>query len=376
MEPLPRGASRIPEEERVTTIARVAALAGVGVGTVSRVLNDSGAVSASTRRRVEEAIDALGYEPSAAARALSTGRTMSIGVVAPFLTQPSVVERLRGVARRVSEADYRLLLMDVERPDRLYDSVGTFAVNGRVDGLLVVSLALPEGFRPGSVPIVLIDRQSDALPGVHIDDEAGGRLATEHLLELGHTRIAFIGDTEENPYGFDSSRRRRRGYEAALRDAGLPVDRPLVRTGPHGRDSARTMALDLLRAAAPPTAIFAASDNQAIGVLQAAEAVSVCVPDRLSVVGFDDLEVARYADLTTVAQPLEESGARGVDLLLDALAGETPRSEQLDCELVVRGTTARAGSEKAGERAGKPRVRTPLLNGMMRSSRNTGGGSR
>ena len=92
--------------------------------------------------------------------------------------------------------------------------------------------------------------------------------------------------------------------------------------------------------------------------------------------GFDDLEVARYAHLTTVAQPLEESGARGVDLLLDALAGGSPRSEQLDCELVVRGTTARTGPEKANEREGKPRVRTPLLNGMMRTSRNTGGGSR
>jgi LacI family transcriptional regulator len=360
----------------VTTIARVAALAGVGVGTVSRVLNDSGAVSPSTRRRVEEAIDALGYEPSAAARALSTGRTMSIGVVAPFLTQPSVVERLRGVARRVADAGYRLLLLDVERPDALPDMVGSFAVNGRVDGLLVISLALPEGFHPSSVPIVLVDRQSSVLPSVHIDDEPGGRLATEHLLELGHTRIAFVGDDEENPYGFVSSARRRHGYEAALRDAGLTPDPAFVRTAPHGRDAARAMARELLSSAAPPTAIFAASDDQALGVLEAAEAASVSVPDRLSVVGFDDLEVARYARLTTVAQPLEASGARGVDLLLEALAGGAPRSEQLDCELIVRGTTARTGSEKASERAGKPQVRTPLLNGMMRTSRNTGGGSR
>ena len=360
----------------MTTIARVAALAGVGVGTVSRVLNDSGAVSPATRRRVEEAIDALGYEPSAAARALSTGRTMSIGVVAPFLTQPSVVERLRGVARRVADADYRLVLLDVERPDRIYDSVGSFAVNGRVDGLLVVSLALPDGFRPGSVPIVLVDRQSDHLPGVHIDDEAGGRLATEHLLELGHTRIGFVGDLEENPYGFDSSALRRRGYDAALRDAGVTADPALVRTAPYGRDAARAMARELLESAAPPTAIFAASDDQALGVLEAAEAASVSVPDHLSVVGFDDLEVARYANLTTVAQPLELSGARGVDLLLDALAGGTPRSEQLNCELVVRGTTAPTGPEMANEHAGKPHVRTPLLNGMMRTSRNTGGGSR
>jgi LacI family transcriptional regulator, galactose operon repressor len=360
----------------VTTIARVAALAGVGVGTVSRVLNDSGAVSAATRRRVEEAIDALGYEPSAAARALSTGRTMSIGVVAPFLTQPSVVERLRGVARRVADADYRLLLFDVERPERLLDSVGSFAVHGRVDGLLVISLALPEDFRAGHVPTVLVDRRSDAVPSVSIDDETGGRLATEHLLELGHTRIAFVGDVEENPYGFDSSALRRAGYEAALRDAGMTPDPALVRTGPHGRDHARALAHELLTSAAPPTAIFAACDNQALGVLEAAEAASVSVPGRLSVVGFDDLEVARYARLTTVAQPLEESGAHGVDLLLDALAGGSPRSEQLDCELVVRGTTAAPSPEKANARAGKPRVRTPLLNGMMRTSRNTGGGSR
>ena len=360
----------------MTTIARVAALAGVGVGTVSRVLNDSGAVSASTRRRVEEAIDALGYEPSAAARALSTGRTMSIGVVAPFLTQPSVVERLRGVARRVAEADYRLVLLDVERPDRLFDSVGTFAVHGRVDGLVVISLAMPEGFRPGHMPTVLVDRRSDELPSVHIDDEAGGRLATEHLLELGHTRIAFVGDTEENPYGFDSSAHRRAGYEAAMRDAGVAVDPTFVRTAPYGRDNARALGRELLQAAVPPSAIFAASDDQALGVLEAAEAASVSVPDRLSVVGFDDLEVARYARLTTVAQPLEASGARGVDLLLEALAGGSPRSEQLDCELVVRGTTAPTNPEKANARGGKPQVRTQLLNGMMRSSRTTGGGSR
>jgi len=326
----------------VTTIARVAALAGVGVGTVSRVLNDSGAVSPATRRRVEEAIDALGYEPSAAARALSTGRTMSIGVVAPFLTQPSVVERLRGVARRVADAGYQLVLLDVERPEHVDGALRSCAVNGRVDGLLVISLPVPEDFRTGSVPVVRVDRCGSGLPGVHIDDEAGGRLATEHLIGLGHERIAFIGDTEENPYGFDSSARRRAGYEAALRDAGLPVHAELIRTGPHSRDVAHALTLALLAAPAPPTAIFAASDDQALGVVEAAEGAEVPVPGRLSVVGFDDIEVARYAGLTTVAQPLESSGTRAVDLLLDALAGGTPLSEQLDCELVVRETTAEA----------------------------------
>ena len=217
---------------------------------------------------------------------------------------------------------------------------------------------------------------STELPCVHIDDEAGGRLATEHLLALGHTRIGFVGDIEENPYGFYSSARRRAGHEAALRDAGLTPDPWLVRTGPHNRDAARALARELL-SAAPPTAIFAASDDQALGVLEAADAAGLAVPEQLSVVGFDDIEVARYAHLTTVAQPLEASGRRGVDLLLDALAGGTPRSEQLDCELVVRGTTAAAGSRLADARGGKSsRVRSPLLNGMMRSSHTEGGGSR
>ncbi|MEA2136070.1 MAG: LacI family transcriptional regulator [Solirubrobacteraceae bacterium] len=339
MEPLPE------EEIRVSTIARVAARAGVGVGTVSRVLNDSDAVRPATRRRVQAAIDALGYEPSAAARALSTGRTMAIGVIAPFVTRASVVERLRGVAPGVSDGGYQLVLLDVERPEQRDDVLRSVAVKGRFDGLLVISLPLSERvvarMRAAGVPIVLVDRRQPGLTGVHIDDEAGGRLATRHLLGLGHKRIAFLGDGEENPYGFDSSARRRAGYEAALRDAGVEVDPDLVVTGPHGRDTARALTRGLLALPAPPTAIFAASDDQALGVLEAASSAAVPVPGRLSVVGFDDIEIARHAGLTTVAQPLETSGALAVDLLLDALAGGAPpQSRELPCELVVRATTA------------------------------------
>ena len=130
----------------MATIARVAALAGVGVGTVSRVLNDSGAVSPGTRRRVQEAIDALDYEPSAAARALSTGRTLAIGIVAPFATRPSVIERLRGAAQHISAAGYQLVLLDVDRPEHLAGAVRSVAVKGRFDGLLV-DLASPPGER-------------------------------------------------------------------------------------------------------------------------------------------------------------------------------------------------------------------------------------
>jgi LacI family transcriptional regulator len=321
----------------VTTIARVAQEAGVGVGTVSRVLNGSASVSEATRRRVLAVIDQLGYEPNAAARALSTGRTSTLGVVAPFFTQPSVVERLHGVSRIFTAAGYQMVLFDVERPTPL----GELTAGGRLDGLLCVSLrptdAELERFAAASVPVALVDREHPRVPGVSIDDEAGGRMAAEHLLGLGHRRIAYVGDEETKTFGFTSSARRRVGAAAALEEAGVEL---AVRRGPHGREHARTLAAALLAGEDPPTAIFAGSDSQALGVLEAAEAAGLDVPGDLSVVGFDDVELARYVGLTTVAQPLEESGARGARLLLAALEGAPPAAQRLELRLVVRSTTA------------------------------------
>jgi DNA-binding LacI/PurR family transcriptional regulator len=353
----------------VSTIASVAALAGVGVGTVSRVLNDSTAVSGSTRMRVLEAIEALDYEPSAAARALSTGRTSTIGVLAPFFTEPSVVERLRGVTQRLASSGYQVTLFDIELPEQGDAALRTLAVKGRVDGLLVVSLA-PTGaqlerLEAAGIPIVLVDRRLEGVRAVFTDNVAGGRLATEHLLRLGHERIAFIGDTENGPFGFTASQARRQGYEAALRDAGVAAHREYLRRGPHRRDAARVAASELLTLAVPPTAIFAASDHQALGVLEAATMAGVDVPERLSVVGFDDIELARYCGLTTVAQPLEASGARGAELLLEALAGGEPRSQELRLELQVRDTTASPAGPSTNAVESRP-MRTRLLNGMMR----------
>ena len=322
------------------TIAEVASRAGVGVATVSRVLNGSPAVSETTRRRVRAVIDELGYAPSAAARALSTGRTRTVGVVTPFFTQPSVVERLRGVSRAVSEGGYQLVLFDLAQPDRF----ARLPVGGRIDGLLCVSMCPSESdlarLRTAGIAVALVDFEHPELPSVAIDDTAGGRLAVEHLLELGHRRIAFVGDDEESPWGFQSSARRRVGAAAAVAEAG---GRLIVRRGPHDREHARSLAARLLALDDPPTAIFAGSDLQAVGVLEAAEAASVDVPGDLSVIGFDDVELARYVGLTTVAQPLESSGAQGARLLMEAMGGAPRRTCRLDLRLVRRSTTASRG---------------------------------
>jgi DNA-binding LacI/PurR family transcriptional regulator len=358
------GPAREEEVPGVPTIAEVAERAGVGVGTVSRVLNGSPAVSRATRGRVLAVIDELGYAPNAAARALSTGRTCTVGVVAPFLTRPSVVERLRGVSRRIAAAGYQLVLFDVERPRPLAELAGA----GRMDGLVLISLvprdAELERLRAAGIPVVLVDAEHPDLPCVFIDDVEGGRLAAEHLLRLGHRRIGFIGDAE-GPFGFTSTPRRREGAARACAAAGAEL---LVRSGPHGRDRARVLAAELLAAPGRPTAIFAASDTQALGVLEAADAAGLRVPRDLSVVGFDDVEMARYAGLTTVAQPLEESGLRGAELLLGALDGAPGMRRRLPLELVVRWSTCDAGIAVRQEEAARTEVRgASRHDGMIRS---------
>jgi LacI family transcriptional regulator len=334
----------------MTTITQVAERAGVGVATVSRVLNRSPRVSEPTRIRVLEVIDELGYAPNAAARALSTGRTRTIGVVAPFFTQPSVVERLRAVSRVIAAAGYQLVLFDVEGPDRMVE----LAAGGRLDGLLCVSVApsIDElaRFRLGGVPVVLVDTEQPGSPGVSIDDTEGGRIAAAHLIALGHRRIGFIGDREPHPYGFTSSARRRAGAAEACAAAGAEL---IVLRGPYGREEARAIAVQMLAGENPPTAIFAPSDLQALGVLEAAEDLGLDVPQDLSVVGFDDIEVARYAGLTTVAQPLEQSGLLGAQLLLGALEGEPGGTQRLELRLVVRSTTG-SPSQAEGREAVSP----------------------
>jgi LacI family transcriptional regulator len=341
----------------VATISEVARRAGVGVGTVSRVLNGSSAVRNETRQRVLDTIADLGYAPNAAARALSTGRTLSVGVVAPFFTRPSVMARLRGVARVLAATGYQLVLFDVERPGQ--DSESFRKAPGGLDGLLSISLCPADAdldrFEAAGMPVVLVDHPHDRVAAVYTDDVAGGRLASEHLLGLGHRRIAFLGDFEHNHHGFTSSAMRRTGYEHALEAAGVELDEELVWRAPHGREPATVLARRLLRSANPPTAVFAASDTQAVGVLDAAEALGVDVPGDLSVVGYDDIEVASYAGLTTVAQPLEQSGARGAELLLAALDGGEIGGEQIPVELVVRSTTA--GRTDSGREACKDRKR-------------------
>ena len=333
------------------TLRDVATRAGVSKATASRVLNGGERVDPGTRDRVLAAIADLDYIPSASAQRLSFGRTLTISVVTTFLTRPQAAERLRGVDAVLSDSEFDLVIYNVESVDKRNQYLSRLARAQRTDGLLVISLPLRDDdvqrLSSAAIPVVVVDAHAPAVEGLpHVvgDDVGGGELATRHLLGLGHRRIGFVGDEFDNPFGFTSSRHRYLGYERAFAAAGLDVLPDLVSLGAHSRYEARELAARLMQRRDRPTAIFAASDTQALGVISAAHEAGIRVPDELSVVGYDDIEIADHVELTTVRQQLFESGRLGAELLLREIRARSadPPSVLLRPELVVRGTTAPA----------------------------------
>jgi DNA-binding LacI/PurR family transcriptional regulator len=331
----------------MATIHEVARRAGVGVATVSRVVNNTGQVREETRRRVLAAVDELGFRPNRTARGLARRRLATVAALVPFVTHPSAVARVQGMVEASRDLGMPVSLFDVELPEHQREHLRALTADLRPEGLVIVSLHLTEEerewLREADLRPVLVDVEIDGLSTVVIDDEAGGALATRHLLELGHRRIGFIGDLEreQDRFGFTASPLRHRGFLRALAEAGVVREPAYERTGPHGREVARRQAHELLGLDLRPTAIVAASDTQAIGVLAAARERGLRVPEDLSVIGFDDVEIAGSARLTTVRQPLVESGRQATRLVEAERAdpGRPPERVVLDIELVVRDTT-------------------------------------
>ena len=330
----------------MTTIEDVATRAKVGIGTVSRVLNDSPQVRPATRAKVLQAMHDLNYLPLRPGKSSPKRSHQSIAVLVPFFHQPAAYQRLRGIVGQLQPHGFEIVLMNVESTREARDHLMELPQRRDIDGLIIISLPLTdeEGGRLAAArfPTVLVDTQHPALASIVIDDYAGGRMATSHLLDLGHERIAFIGEPRHNPFGFHSSGHRENGYRQAMSAAGLDVPPRYLKFAPHHSPSARSVAIELLALADPPTAIVAASDVQALGVLEAASATGRTVPEDISLVGYDDIEFASYVGLSTIRQPLFLSGVRGAEVLVGALAteGSRPLTEQLPIELIVRTTTA------------------------------------
>lgn len=335
-----------PSESRRATTHDVARRAGVSQATVSLVLggNPRARVSAQTRERVVRAAGELGYRPNIVARALVQRKSYALGVVVPDLSNPFFMDVVTGVQRVAAEAGYAVLPGDVREtsPGRHLDALRARQVDGLIlDGF--GALALPEADLAG-LKVVLVDEPSERFPGVASDAPQAGRLAAEHLLALGHTRLAFIGPASD-VYGL---RMRERGYFQALRAAGLGLASGRLRRVPPSvaGGSAAMKALLALPRDERPTAVFCPTDLLAAGALKACLTAGVAVPGEMSIVGCDDIELARVLtpELTTIRIPARELGARAARLLIRQLdeEGWVPRpGKPLPVKLVVRGTTGR-----------------------------------
>ena len=329
----------------MATIREVAESAGVSYATVSHVINNTRFVSQETRERVEAAMTALNYRPNALARSLRQGKTNTIGLVLPDSANPFFAEISRSIEDEAFKRGYSVFLCNTELDTQRELFYVDVMSKKQVDGIIFVAA----GDQADSIdflirrnmPVVMIDRD---LPDVQIDvvltdHQLGGMLATRHLIELGHTRIACIA----GPSSITPSAERITGYRKALEEAGLTYDENLLFRGDYHAQSGMEITHSILNMEPRPTAIFALNDLMALGALRAASEAGYSVPRDLAVVGYDDLEIAHFTNppLTTIAQPKKEIGAQAIQQLVDRIArkNDPPCRAVLPPELIIRRST-------------------------------------
>jgi len=338
------------------TIKDVANLAGVSPSSVSRSLRGVGGVSKATTERIQAAAERLGYSVSPAAYRLATGRTGTVAIVMPYLTRWFFAEVLGAAEEVIRQAGLDLLLYHVGDPEMRQKYFSSGILRKRVDGVLLVTLALTEpeihALHSLDVPVCMIGAQVDGFSSICIDDVASARSAVQHLINLGHERIALIAGDPHEPMHFTVPLQRRAGYEAALRAAHLPVSPELEARGAFTVEGGEEATAELLGRAEPPTAIFAESDEMAFGALRVLHRVGLRVPSDISVVGFDDHPMASYFELTTIEQNVRRQGLLIAEHLVEAAQGTTSTVARLSAptRLIVRGTTQSPGTARASRR--------------------------
>lgn len=328
----------------VSGIYDVARAADVSIATVSRVVNRKRGVAEPTRERVLAALQRLGYQPHALARGLAAQRSQALGLVITDILDPYFAEIVRGAQEEAEAAGYVILLGDSSVHAHREDLLVRRLTERRIDALIVASSRTTRAYAQLvtslDVPVLCINGQRQFFPhSVQIDNRAGARLALQHLIGLGHRRIAHVA----GPSGVPTRHERLAGYRAALAEAGIAYEPRLVVSGSGDLESSRDAAGALLALLDPPTAIFAYNDRSAIGCYQAIRDRGLRVVADVSVVGFDDIVMASWVDppLTTVAQPRAEMGRLAVTLLLGMLRGKAaPAQVVVMPRLVERASTA------------------------------------
>jgi LacI family transcriptional regulator len=326
---------------KAVRIQDVAKEAGVSVSTVSRVLNGKTDVAENTQQRVREVIEKLGYTSSLAARSMRGQNTNLIGLILPDIAYPFAIEVMKGVNRAIAESDFDLLVFttgDVRKHETaLHEQKSVSLMNNSItDGVIIVAPAAAEFV--SSSPIVSIDplALNPSYPFVHATNYQGALEAMRYLTSLGHKRIGFITGRA----GLESSTRRLKGYRDGIHQASIPIDDALIAAGDYTTETAARCARTLLSMKERPTAIFAANDQSALGVFQAAREMGFRIPDDLSVVGFDNIPEAAFNDLTTVDQFISEMGFVATKMLIDMINGIPlpEKTHKMQTKLIIRGS--------------------------------------
>lgn len=328
------------------SIVDVALRAGVSVATVSRALRNHPHVAAPTRDRVLKAAAELHYVADANASRLASGRSNTIGLLAPILTSWYTGEVIAGVEEVLKDAELDLLISTKGTPVNGNDFTMDSAFRQRVDGVILVDVFFHEnGARSllrTNTPAVVLGEPLKAVPSLSIDNKLGAEMATRHLLELGHRRIGVIGGVIIPGVAPAVPDQRIAGYLAALSGQRIRPDKRLITDGYFTIEGGRRAARQLLLAPNPPTAIFCMSDEMGFGALQTARELGVTVPDELSLIGFDNHPAAEAFGLSTVHQPVRQMGRLAARLMTDILAGHEPvsRHHPQGLALIVRSSTA------------------------------------
>jgi DNA-binding LacI/PurR family transcriptional regulator len=336
-------AASIPRPFSIKDLARAA---NVSHSTVSRALRNSPLINPETTARIQRIARESGYRASAVARGLVTRKTRTLGVVVTTIADPFIAEVVSGIEQGANDNGYSVFLADSNADAKRELSVVRSFAERWVDGIIVTAsrvgaLHIPHLSEMG-VPIVMINNQhaGQFTHSVMIENVAASRTATKHLIELGHCRIAYLGDQS----GYESDTERFAGYRQGLEQSGLPFLPELVVHG-DGKPEAAILAMDrLLKLPDPPTAVFCYNDMSALGALRAIQLAGLRVPQDISLVGFDDLFVASYMQppLTTLRQPMRRMGMLAIETLLKLMSGSGPADTiRVPAELIVRESTAR-----------------------------------
>ena len=317
------------------TIYDVAREAGVSIATVSRVLNYPHRVNASTRASVIMAIERMGYVPKAESRARALMNSKRIGVLIPFFTSPSFVQRLRGIASVLNKSDYEMVIYPVDVKSHSLSYLETLPMRRNLDGLIIVSqvfdATIAERLIENNLETVILEFHDPRFSTLVINDEYGGEIATRYLLEKGYRKIAFVGGQLKPEFGIDPISKRLAGYRKVIKEQGFSFPEEYIQEYAFSHEE----VLKKLVSHGLPIAIFAATDMQAIALIRHARLLGLKITRDIAIIGFDNIDMAEFFGLTTVHQPLDESGRIAAGLLLSRLNNPTQSTQHIELPLKI-----------------------------------------